>query len=115
MFRNSRLKAGLKTLDNLVYRVLNICFLACLLIENVVGQQPRLVLKPNEPTEGKLKGGDVQGFRINLKANQFMRIIVEQRGVDVVRSLYAPDGNLLEERDRPNAQVAKNLCRLRSP
>ena len=82
--------------------LINICFLACPLVNDVVGQQSNIILKPNEPIERKLKGGDVQGFRINLKANQFMRVIVEQRGVDVVLSLYSPDDNLLEERDRPN-------------
>jgi len=83
--------------------LINICFLVCPLDNDVVGQQSNVILKPNEPIERRLKGGDVQGFRINLKANQFMRVIVEQRGVDVVLSLYSPDDNLLEERDRPNS------------
>jgi WD40 repeat protein len=60
-------------------------------------------LQPSTSVEHTLRGEEAHSYLIKVEANQFLRITVEQRGIDVVVSLYSPDGKLLEERDRPNS------------
>jgi len=59
-------------------------------------------LDPGKPIEGKLAGGDAHAYSIELTAGQFCSVIVDQRGVDVVVRLFAPDGKQLREVDSPN-------------
>jgi CHAT domain-containing protein len=44
---------------------------------------------------GGLKGGESKSFGIELRAGQFAHIVVAQQDVDVVVSLFAPDGQRL--------------------
>jgi CHAT domain-containing protein/tetratricopeptide (TPR) repeat protein len=52
--------------------------------------------------EREIKGGESQSFRIALTTNQFVYALVEQDDVDVVTSIYMPDGKQLTENDSPN-------------
>lgn len=61
---------------------------------------PELVL--GKPLERELKGGAVDTFPIALSADQFVRVIVDQKGIDVVVTLIAPDSTNLLEIDSPN-------------
>jgi CHAT domain-containing protein/lipopolysaccharide biosynthesis regulator YciM len=49
-----------------------------------------------------LQGGQSHRYRLNLMTNQYLDLIAEQQGVDVVLRLYGPDGKLLAEIDSPN-------------
>lgn len=58
--------------------------------------------KADESVERELKGGEAHVYEIDATANQFVRVVVEQRGVDVTVALVGPDGAKLLEVDRPN-------------
>ena len=58
--------------------------------------------KADESVERELKGGEAHVYEIVATANQFVRVVVDQRGIDVVIALFGPDGAKLLEVDRPN-------------
>jgi erythromycin esterase len=61
-----------------------------------------LRLEPGKPLEGKLKGGETQRYQVELESAQFLSVVVDQRGVDVVVRVFAPNGEKLAEVDSPN-------------
>jgi CHAT domain-containing protein/tetratricopeptide (TPR) repeat protein len=54
-------------------------------------------LEPGKPIERVLSGGQSYFYRINLTSGQYLQIAVNQRGIDVLVALYAPDGNKISE------------------
>src|SRR6266498_69503 len=50
------------------------------------------VLEPGAPIKRELAGSQQQSYRIKLSAGQFLKVIVEQQGIDVVVVLSGPDG-----------------------
>ena len=69
-------------------------------VPDIGSQQP--VLVQGKPIERELKGGEVHAYSISLKAGQFFNVTVDQRGIDVVVLLFAPDGKQVAEVDSPN-------------
>jgi CHAT domain-containing protein/Tfp pilus assembly protein PilF len=59
-------------------------------------------LEPGKPIERELKGGEIHIFSFVAEANQLLNLLVDQRGIDVVVELIAPDGKQLREVDSPN-------------
>jgi len=60
------------------------------------------VLEPGKPVERELKNGETHVYQIVLSVGQFLDAAVNQRGVDVVVRIFAPDGSKLAEIDSPN-------------
>jgi CHAT domain-containing protein/Tfp pilus assembly protein PilF len=60
------------------------------------------LLETNKPIERELKGGDSHAYKIALEVGQYLNLVVEQRGIDVVVRVKAPDGKQLMEVDSPN-------------
>lgn len=58
-----------------------------------------LTLESGKPIERTIAGGESQTFQIKLAAGQFMRVLVEQRGIDVKVALSSPDGKPIVESD----------------
>jgi CHAT domain-containing protein len=56
-----------------------------------VGAEAR-TLKPGEPVERELAGGEQHAYQITLNEGQYLNVVVEQRGIDVTVSLSGPDG-----------------------
>ena len=56
-------------------------------------------LEVGRTLDGQIASGQVHEFRVGLTKGDFVRIVVEQRGVDVVPSLYRPDQSLLFGRE----------------
>jgi CHAT domain-containing protein/tetratricopeptide (TPR) repeat protein len=52
--------------------------------------------------ERTLDGGQTHSYRIALASGQYVHLVVEQRGVDVVVVLFGPDGRKVTEVDSPN-------------
>ncbi len=52
--------------------------------------------------ERNLAGGGSQQFSVSLQAGQFLKVVVEQKGIDVVVRLLDADGQILTEVDSPN-------------
>jgi erythromycin esterase len=59
-------------------------------------------LEPGKPVERSLTGGESHGYLVPLKAGQFLHLVVDQRGIDVVVTLLGPDGKRIAEVDSPN-------------
>jgi erythromycin esterase len=49
-----------------------------------------------------LRGGEKQEYVVPLRQGEFVQLVVEQLGIDVVVTTYAPDGAKLAEIDSPN-------------
>jgi len=72
----------------------------CLILAFVAfGQTTGEKLSLNQPLERQIKGGETHSFQFNVKAGQYARAEVEQKNIDVVVSLFAPDGKLVVEMD----------------
>ncbi|HKR60131.1 MAG TPA: CHAT domain-containing tetratricopeptide repeat protein [Pyrinomonadaceae bacterium] len=54
------------------------------------------------PVEQELKGGEFHTYRVKLEAGQYLKVVVEQKGIDVVVMLFGPDGKQVTEVDSPN-------------
>jgi erythromycin esterase len=59
-------------------------------------------LVPGKPVEQTFQGGNVHKYRVTLSAGQSLRVVVEQRGVDVVVVARRPNGTKISEVDSPN-------------
>lgn len=58
------------------------------------GNDRVITLTPGATTERKLEGGEAHLYRIMLASNQYLHIIVDQRGIDVALTLFSPEGKL---------------------
>ncbi len=59
-------------------------------------------LQPGKPIERELAGNQAHSYQLKLTAGQYLHVVVEQRGIDVVVTLFGPDGKKLAEVDSPN-------------
>lgn len=67
-------------------------------------RQPVQELTPGRVTGAELGGGQTHSYKISLQSDQYLYVVVDQRGIDVVVKLYGPDGDLLREIDSPNGE-----------
>ena len=65
-----------------------------------VHAQTRLQL--GTPIERTLGPGQVHEFTVNLEENNFIQLVVEQRGIDLFVKVSSPAGKNLGEYDTPN-------------
>ncbi|HUE83938.1 MAG TPA: tetratricopeptide repeat protein, partial [Pyrinomonadaceae bacterium] len=56
-----------------------------------------------KPIEKELKGGETHSYEIRMAAGQFLHVVVDQRGIDVVVTLLGPEGKSLIRVDSPNS------------
>lgn len=54
------------------------------------------------PLKREIEGGGIHLFRLAIGAGQYVRVVVEQQGIDVVVALVAPNNDRLIEVDSPN-------------
>jgi CHAT domain-containing protein/tetratricopeptide (TPR) repeat protein len=73
---------------------------AILLLSGPAPAQTELPTLSNITRE--LKGGQNHSYRIVLTSGQFLHAAVEQQGIDVITSVFTPDGKKLSESDSPN-------------
>ncbi|MBX7218651.1 MAG: CHAT domain-containing protein [Blastocatellia bacterium] len=59
-------------------------------------------LEPGKPVERELAGGASHTFALPLETNQYVALVVEQKGIDVVVVVSNPAGKQLCEMDSPN-------------
>ncbi|MFN0088264.1 MAG: CHAT domain-containing protein [Blastocatellia bacterium] len=70
-------------------------------VRNRQGDEPR-PLAAGSPVERRLSGGQLHAYRVALSEGQYLRLIVEQRGIDVTLAFIGIDGNPIFEIDSPN-------------
>jgi CHAT domain-containing protein/Tfp pilus assembly protein PilF len=56
-------------------------------------------LEAGKPIKGELAGERRHAYRIGLKVDQFLKVIVEQHGIDAVAQVSGPDGKQILEFD----------------
>jgi hypothetical protein len=61
-----------------------------------------LSLERNKAIEREIGAGETHSFTLNLTAGQYAHVVVDQRGVDVVVSIFAPNGTKVAQVDMPN-------------
>jgi len=69
-------------------------------ITNTEAQIQRVEL--GRPVERELKGGEVHQYQVDVETGQFLHAIVDQRGIDVVVIVFAPNEQKVFEVDSPN-------------
>jgi CHAT domain-containing protein/tetratricopeptide (TPR) repeat protein len=52
--------------------------------------------------EQELKGGETHSYRVTLTSGQFLHAVIEQNGIDLAATSFAPDGKQLTHCDSPN-------------
>jgi len=62
-------------------------------------------LEPGKALERTMRGGEKHVYAIRAETGQFVHATVEQLGIDVALTLYAPDGKALGSMDSPNGIV----------
>jgi len=67
-------------------------------------QEVTRVLDVGKPVERVLKGGEMHVYQVTAVAGQYLHAVVEQRGIDVLVTLYASDGKKMLEVDSPNGE-----------
>lgn len=65
-------------------------------------EEPPRALEPNKPILRDMAGGQTHTYLIQLDAQQFLHVAVDQRGIDVIVSLRSPDDVTLAEIDSPS-------------
>ncbi len=64
-------------------------------------EQSAQKLELSKPIEKRIGGGESHSYSVPISAGHFMRAVIEQRGIDVAITLFAPDGKKLLEVDSP--------------
>lgn len=59
-------------------------------------------IRPDSPIERTIRRGETHSYGVSLKRDQFLQLVVSQRGIDVVVRLFTPGGKGLGEFDSPN-------------
>ncbi|HZS07392.1 MAG TPA: CHAT domain-containing protein [Blastocatellia bacterium] len=68
-------------------------------------------LEQGKPVERELKGGESHAYRVTLGSAQFVRVVVDQRGIDVAIRFSGPDGKQLTEVNlSPNTRGTDPAC-----
>ncbi len=78
------------------HHFLTLCLLG--IAQFASGQEPQR-LDPGQSVERTIAGGESHTYQIDLAAGQFVRVVVEQRGIDVKLLLAGADGKPLIESD----------------
>src|SRR5262252_8255211 len=74
----------------------------CFVAAGHAAQPPKLKppkLKPGKPIESQIAGGETHSYQLKLAKGQLMRVLVEQKGIDVALALLTSDGRQLLEND----------------
>src|SRR5689334_17311138 len=69
-------------------------------------------LAPNTALTDELETGITRVYSLQLDAQQVVRIVVAQKGVDAVVKVYQPNGSLYREVDNPNGLYGPEIVTL---
>src|SRR5262245_52213850 len=81
----------------------------CLFAFGAFGQELR-PLEPGQQYEREMSGGQTHRYQITLHSGQFVRLIVQQKGIDVAVQLIAPDGKPLIDAEFTGPFGQESLC-----
>lgn len=66
------------------------------------GENDTRPLEAGKPIEREMAGGQKHNYKIALEAGQYLHLLVDQRGIDVIVRLFGPDDKEIAEIDSPN-------------
>jgi CHAT domain-containing protein/tetratricopeptide (TPR) repeat protein len=72
------------------------------LVRPTQGSEDVRSLEEGKPIEREMLGGQSHSYQLNVVSGHYLSLMIEQKGIDVVVKLFAPDGKLLIEVDSPN-------------
>ncbi len=78
------------------------CLLLLISTSIAAAQAPQRLELGSGPLERSIAGGEEHAYLLDVEAEQYLHLVAEQRGVDIILRLYGPSGNLLQEFDSPN-------------
>lgn len=78
----------------------------------VRGSEQVPTLELGKPIERELAAGQAHSYRLMLDADQYARIIVEQRGIEVALALFGPNDKSLSEVDGQNGTQGPEVISL---
>src|ERR1044072_5903889 len=64
-------------------------------------------LKLNQPLSRKLRGGEIHRFKVSIHRGEYVHVIVQQQGIDVVLTAISEDGREPIVVDRPNGAYGR--------
>jgi CHAT domain-containing protein/Tfp pilus assembly protein PilF len=70
------------------------------------------LLEPGKAIKRELSGAGSHAYQIRLSAGQFLKVVVEQQGIDVVEQLSGPDGEQIAEFDGEGRSQGQELASL---
>jgi erythromycin esterase len=71
-----------------------------------------VALEPGKAVERPMSGGDAHDYKVSLKTGQFLYLVVDQRGIDLVVRVFSPDGKRIAEVDSPNGDSGPEPVRV---
>ena len=92
-------------------RTFILCVVICVLSLSAAAQSAPgpTTLVPGQPVEREVAGGESHAYQISLAAGQYVRVVVEQKAIDVVLKIAAPDGKQLIEANLTKAGELESL------
>ncbi len=73
--------------------------------QSVDGKKNFGFLRPGETVEQKMGAGETHTFQVAMAAGQYLRAVVEQKGIDIILKVLGPDGQVIREIDNPNGML----------
>jgi erythromycin esterase len=83
--------------------------LAIALAQEPLGEVSAVPLEPGTPLEREMGAGDVHAYQVILDQRQFLRAIVDQRGIDVVVTVIGPNGEKIAEVDATGTDESETV------
>src|SRR4051812_22636825 len=90
-FAPSRVASGTKAHRS----VSSVLFMQSAASTNVQGEIT--ILTPGEIIEREMATGESYSFKVALRAGQYLRVVVEQSGINLIVALSAPNGEKIVE------------------
>ena len=94
-----------KASPDLLCRSFSLCLAIVVLLialKSSAAQTAPIALELSKPIECTINAGETHSYTLNLRSGQYAHLTVDQRGVDVVVSIYTPDGTKVAQVDMPN-------------
>ena len=69
-------------------------------------------LEPGQPLHRELAAGETHAYRLAISAEHYLRLRLEQKGIDLALTLFGPRGGVLKEADGPGGRWVEEVLSL---
>lgn len=107
-----RFPVGYQLMLQLVWGLCVVCFCGRLVVsgQSTVPASSGQFLKAHQVEEKQMRGGETHPYPLELPVGHYLKLVVEQKGIDVEVVLAGPDGVVVCQVDGPNGTRARNIC-----